>query len=42
MGPILVGAEKEAVEPKVIPKAVVSGSPCVEQGWIQAEKMQET
>lgn len=33
--------KKEAVEPKVIPKAVVSGSPCLEQGLVQGlvEKM---
>lgn len=34
MGPILVGAEKKAAETKVIPRALLSGSPCLEQGLV--------
>lgn len=38
MGPILVGAEKEAAETKVIPRTVLSWSRSLEQGLVQAKR----
>lgn len=42
MGFILVGAEKDAAEPKVIPRAVVSRIPVWSGTWFRSKRMQGT